>query len=368
MQQFIERRSAWSAAACRGAGAALAFAVALGTESTAQAVTGAELGRNAPGRHGRFEARLMFAPGDGIVSSMFLWKPGSELEDTYWNEIDIEKVGTDCGGYSSNAIYGNPEMQSTERVTTEVDLCAGYHTHSIEWTPDHLIWRLDGTEVRRLDADELAAFEENAPAGMQIRFNLWVGDASFGGSFQSASLPAYQYIDWVAYSSYTPGTGGDGGDFTPLWREDFDAPLGSDWSFGTWASPLGHSVHSPANVTVTGGIGVLSLTDDGATGYSGTPPPGEPTGGGAQGGSSGTAGVGAGGPSGGAAGDGVSAGASSGGAGAGAVDPAGRERSDSGCQLGLPHARARSASGAGGVALVVLLGGLDQRRRRRARH
>src|SRR5690606_798187 len=196
----------------------------------ARAVTGAELIRDAPHRHGRFEARLMFAPGDGIVSSMFLWKLGSERDDVYWNEIDIEKVGSDCTGYSSNAIYGNPEVQSSRRHSTPSDLCTSYHTHGIEWTPEHLIWRLDGVEPRRLEDDELRAFEDNAPGGLQIRFNVWVGDASFGGNFQSSSLPARQYIDWVSYSSYTPGAGEDGGDFTPVWREDFDAPLGSQWS------------------------------------------------------------------------------------------------------------------------------------------
>jgi endo-1,3-1,4-beta-glycanase ExoK len=238
----------------------------------AHALSGAELIRNTPQRHGRFEARMRFAAGDGIVSSLFLWKPGSELADAYWNEIDIEKVGADCQGYSSNAIYGNPELQSTVRVHASSDLCSEYHTHSLEWTPEHLVWRLDGVEQRRLMPGELAAFEDNAPAGMQIRFNLWVGDASFGGVFASSSLPARQYIDWVGYSSYTPAAGPDGGDFTPLWREEFESALGAEWSLGTWPSPLGNSTHSPANVTLANGVVVLSLTEDDATGFTGTPP------------------------------------------------------------------------------------------------
>jgi hypothetical protein len=240
--------------------------------SDAHALSGAELIRNTPQRHGRFEARMRFAAGDGIVSSLFLWKPGSELADAYWNEIDIEKVGADCQGYSSNAIYGNPELQSTLRVSSSSDLCSAYHTHSIEWTPEHLIWLLDGVEQRRLTPAELAAFEDNAPTGMQIRFNLWVGDASFGGVFASSSLPARQYIDWVGYSSFTPAAGPDGSDFTPLWREEFESALGAEWSLGTWPSPLGNSTHSPANVTLTNGIAVLSLTEDDATGFTGAPP------------------------------------------------------------------------------------------------
>ena len=223
-------------------------------------------------RYGRFEARVQFAPGDGIISSMFLWKPNSEQAGVFWNEIDIEKVGTQCMGYASNALYGLPESNHTLDIRSDADGCASYHTHAFEWTPDALIWLLDGTEVRRLTDTELQAYEANALPGMELHFNLWVGNADFGGNFSAASLPVHQYINWVSYSAYTPGAGDGGSDFTEQWREDFDAPLDNSWLLGTWASPLNLSVHSANNVTIVDGKAVLSLTDDAATGFSGTPP------------------------------------------------------------------------------------------------
>ena len=277
------RDEQWRRAVLLGAAGLL---VALSAR-TARAITGAELIRSAPERYGRFEARLRFAAGDGVVSSMFLWKDGSEREGVYWNEIDIEKVGADCRGYSSNVIYGTPKREAVVRVATSADLCAEYHTHAIEWTPDRLVWTLDGAEVRRLSADELAAFEQNALPGMQLRFNLWVGDARFGGNFQPDILPVQQFIEWVAYARYTPGVAG--AEFTPAWREEFAAPLGAEWAFGTWDSPLGHSTHSPANVTLDSGVGVLSLTADSATGFTGGAPS-EDAGGGTPG-SAGTSGA-----------------------------------------------------------------------------
>jgi hypothetical protein len=167
-------------------------------------------------------------------------------------------------------IYGAPKRESVVRVVASADLCAEYHTHAFEWTPDRLVWTLDGVEVRRLSSDELAAFEQNALLGMQLRFNLWVGDARFGGDFQPGILPVQQFIEWIAYARYTPGA--VAGDFTPAWREEFAAPLGAEWAFGTWASPFGHSTHSPANVTLDRGVGVLSLTEDAATGFTGVAP------------------------------------------------------------------------------------------------
>jgi hypothetical protein len=104
--------------------------------ASASAVTGAELIRNEPLRYGRFEARIQFAPGDGVVSSFFLWKSGSEMDDIFWNEIDIEKLGDDCTRYASNALYGLPQTNHSQQIPAPTDLCGAYHTHAIEWTPD----------------------------------------------------------------------------------------------------------------------------------------------------------------------------------------------------------------------------------------
>jgi endo-1,3-1,4-beta-glycanase ExoK len=248
------------------------FALVTLGSTPAFAVSGAELYRGEALRYGRFEARVQFAPGDGVVSSFFLWKNGSELADTYWNEIDVEKVGADCTSYSSNALYGNPEASHTEEIPAGFDLCTGYHTHVVEWTPTYLAWLLDGVEVRRLTGADLQAFEENALPGMQIRFNIWVGNASFGGTFAPESLPLHQYINWVSYSAYTPGLGEGGSDFSATWREDFSGALPAGWSLGNWPSPFNNSVHSPANFTVVDGKAVLSLTADDATGFTGQPP------------------------------------------------------------------------------------------------
>jgi hypothetical protein len=102
---------------------------------------------------------------------------------------------------------------------------------------------------------------------MQIHFNLWPGDATFGGNFDPAILPLQQYIGWVQYSSFADGV------FTLEWREDFTAgTLPAGWALGSWASPKNYSTHAPANVSFVGGFAVLSLTADDAIGFAGTPP------------------------------------------------------------------------------------------------
>jgi endo-1,3-1,4-beta-glycanase ExoK len=248
------------------------FAVSVLGSSPALAVSGAELIRGEHLRYGRFEARMRFAPGDGVVSSFFLWKDGSERPDVFWNEIDIEKLGLECNGYASNALYGLPQTNHSQDIPSNDNLCTAYHTHAVEWTPDHLSWLLDGREVRRITGGDLQAFEQNAFPGMQMRFNLWVGNNDFGGNFSAETLPVHQFINWVSYAAYTPGAGPGGTDFTEVFRDDFDAALDAGWSLANWVSPLNNSVHSPTNVRVVDGKVVLSLTADNALGFFGTPP------------------------------------------------------------------------------------------------
>jgi endo-1,3-1,4-beta-glycanase ExoK len=232
----------------------------------AGAVASAELLQNQTYTYGRFEARLRFAAGDGVISSFFLWKPGSEMAGTYWNELDFEKLGADCH-LQTNPLYGLPMADHHEIATLSADLCGEYHTYAFEWTPSYIAYLVDGVEVRRDTGDTAAAFVENAASGMQIHLNIWPGDASFGGNFDPAVLPVQEYISWVQYSSFANDT------FNFQWREEFDGgTLPSGWATGNWASPKNLSMHQPANATFTSGFAVLSLTADDATGFAGAPP------------------------------------------------------------------------------------------------
>jgi endo-1,3-1,4-beta-glycanase ExoK len=295
---------------------ACSMAVTLFAASAAHAVSSAELYRNESQPYGRFEARIQFAAGDGVVSSFFLWKPGSEVAGTFWNELDFEKLGADCR-MQTNPLYGAPVTDHGEIASVEADLCGGYHTYAFEWTPTYIAWLIDGVEVRREEGEVAAAFAENAATGMQIHFNVWPGDATFGGNFDPAILPVQQYVSWVQYSSFTDGA------FALEWREDFTAgALPAGWAVGNWASPKNYSTHAPANVGFAADLAVLSLTADDATGIGGDLPPdvaGSAGGAGAGGaGGAPAAGSGGAGPgSGGSANGPASGGASSGGAASG---------------------------------------------------
>jgi hypothetical protein len=264
----LRRRGAHASRASQLALASLCFVTVAFASRQAAAVSSAEYYSATSYGYGRFEARLRFAAGDGVVSSFFLWKVGSEMTGAFWNELDFEKVGAACE-VRSNANFGSPPPFTGGRThPLEPNPCETYHTYAYEWTPDAIAWLVDGVELRRETGATATAFAENATAGMQIRFNVWPGDATFGGNFSPDILPVHQYVDWVQFSSYEDGT------FTLGFREDFDGALPSVWATGNWGSPKNLSTHAPGNVNIVDGHLVLSLTEDGAIGPAGALPDG----------------------------------------------------------------------------------------------
>lgn len=250
----------------------VAFAAIAIAPQAAWAVRSAELYSVASYGYGRVEARVRFAAGNGVVSSFFLWKEGSEKAGTFWNELDFEKL-EECQ-LETNPLYGNPAKVHSQRHTLGSDLCGEFHVYAYEWTPDYISWLVDGVEIRRETEEAPMAYATNASTGMQVHFNLWPGDASFGGTFSPDILPVHQYVDWVQFSSYADGN------FTMQWRETFDAgTVPAGWQTGSWASPKNLSTHDPLNVNFIEGYAVLSLTADDATGPAGAMPADGGTGG-----------------------------------------------------------------------------------------
>jgi hypothetical protein len=217
------------------------------------------------------------------------------------------------------------------------DMCSAYHDYSIEWTQTYVAWAIDGQEIRRDTGATAQAFVEAAGTGMAVHFNIWPGNADFGGNFSPGILPVQQYISWVQYSAYANGS------FELQWREEFEGTnLPSDWAVGNWASPFNLSTHNAANASFVNGIAVLSLTADDATGFTGVPPV-DDGGGSAGSGGMGAAGGGVGGIGGGTGGGGTGGtGAEAGGAAGRGGGPAG---TTSGGTSGAP-----SGNGGGSVA------------------
>ncbi|WP_432832664.1 family 16 glycosylhydrolase [Dactylosporangium sp. CA-092794] len=165
-------------------------------------------------KYGRFEARIKIPRGQGIWPAF--WMLGDDIGTNPWpnnGEIDImENVGKEPGtvhgslhgpGYSG----GNP-LTGWTTLSGGRALADDFHTFTVDWAPDSVVWYLDGVQ-----------YERQTPA--DTRGNRWVFDHPFfmilnvavGGTWPgspdaSSTYPQQMVVDYVRVYGYTSDGGG----------------------------------------------------------------------------------------------------------------------------------------------------------------
>lgn len=241
--------------------------------SYAKPYKGAEIYSTEDYLYGRYEMRMRVAKGSGVLSTFFTYKDGSEIGNTFWEEIDIEVFGkNDATQWQSNIILGTsrPTIHSEAVHDALTSLGDAYHTYVLEWTPDYVAWYLDGEEVRRINGTSTVT---SLTSPQSLRFNLWAHTSpEWVGPWDDSILPVYQFINYIEVHTYNTATG----DFEFAWRDDFNTFDNARWGKANWSFDGNRVDFLPENVTVKDGILVLALTHENATGYTGTPPADEP--------------------------------------------------------------------------------------------
>jgi len=234
------------------------------TTAEAKAYKGAEVYSLQTAMYGRMEMRMRMIRGSALLSTFFTYKNGSEIAGTPWEETDIEILGkNDATTWQSNLITGNPRMTSEQVYTSASSLADGYHTYTLEWTPDYVSWSFDGTMVRKTQGGQASSLINPET----LRFNAWASDASgWAGALDESALPAYQFVNWIKVYRY------DNGQFVLDWMDDFDSFDTDRWAAGNWTFDGNLVDFDPANAVVQDGTLILAITKEGATGFSGTVP------------------------------------------------------------------------------------------------
>lgn len=116
---------------------------------------------------GRLEVTMKAAPGAGIVSSAVL------LSDTL-DEIDWEWLGAQNDEVQSN-FFGQGQTTSYDRAAVHSigDTQGNFHTYTIDWTENQIVWQIDGETVRVLAADAAQGQYPQSPC--QVRIGAWSG-------------------------------------------------------------------------------------------------------------------------------------------------------------------------------------------------
>ena len=238
---------------------------------------------------GAFEARIRAAKGPGVISTFFLWRPGSEQQSTPWHEIDFE-MGQASGDYQSQIMTpgASPPQYRTEHVAVHQlpsRPWEAYYTYRMEWTPTYIAFYVDGTEVRReTDPVEFAELFHTDASGdtpanerMEIRTGVWPGASNiygWSGVFDGSSVPTGHFVDYVKIWDYTPNQANKFA--TVLLDEQFNSLNYSNWYPANWSFDASASDYVQNNLGAIDGRLVVALTTNAGQGLLPNPPPDVP--------------------------------------------------------------------------------------------
>ncbi len=155
--------------------------------------------------YGRFEARLKIPRGQGIWPAF--WMLGGNSWPTT-GEIDImENVG-----YEPNTVHGTvhgPGYSGGEGIgggrTLAEPLSNAFHNYAVEWSPNLIVWYLDGAEYFRITPSDLGGDRWVFDHNFFMILNVAVGGNWPGYPDASTQFPQTMLVDWVRVSSWTDG-------------------------------------------------------------------------------------------------------------------------------------------------------------------
>jgi len=158
--------------------------------------------------YGYFEARLKVPAGQGLWPAF--WLLGA-VGTSGVNEIDIHEIlGNEPDKVYMTVHWGtdyNAGHMSDGTSWVGPDFSADFHVFGLEWTPDAIVWTIDGVERKR----HTGAGVPQVP--MYVILNLAIGGTWPGPPDATTTFPAQYQIDYVrAYSALPDGGASDGGD------------------------------------------------------------------------------------------------------------------------------------------------------------
>ena len=168
---------------------------------------------------GKVDIQVKAAPGAGIVSSFASQSDPPDETDWEWLGADPNEVQSNYFGkgqttdYNRGAFHSDPGSQN------------GFKTYTIEWTPEQIVWQIDGTTVRTLEPAN--ANNQYPQTPMQIKFGAWSGGDSSNpagtiswarGPTDYSKGPFTMYVKSLKVQDYSTGTQYTYGDQSGTWK------------------------------------------------------------------------------------------------------------------------------------------------------
>ncbi|MCJ1369570.1 hypothetical protein MMC20_000782 [Loxospora ochrophaea] len=157
---------------------------------------------------GHVEYVVQAAPGTGIVSSAVLQSDDLDEIDWEWLGGDDTQVQSNYFGKGQTTTYNRGEYHSASGNHD------GFHTYTVDWTADQIVWQIDGTTVRVLTQADAAA-NQYPQTPMMIKIGAWSGGDSSnapgtiqwaGGPTDYSAGPFTMMVKSISATDYSTGT------------------------------------------------------------------------------------------------------------------------------------------------------------------
>jgi len=206
--------------------------------------------------YGKFIIRMKMIKGSGMLSAFSTTKPDSYLPEVFWEQIDFTVLGRGDATIVSPAILTDGVSGALkidhEEFYNDNSLADEYHTYTLEWTPDSIVWYVD-SKVIRLETDTVV---HSLISPSNYIFSTGIScDVSRAGILDPGTLPQYLKVDWIEYHKYNNGK------FAFAWRDDFVAFDTTVWIKANTETGCNDAEFAEENVYIEDGKLVLAITD-----------------------------------------------------------------------------------------------------------
>lgn len=116
---------------------------------------------------GHVEVVMKAAPGAGIVSSVVLQSDTLDEIDWEWLGAANDEVQSNYFGKGQTTSYDRAEVHAADDSQNE------FHTYTIDWTDERIVWQINGETVRVLEESDAQGMYPQSPC--QFKLGAWSG-------------------------------------------------------------------------------------------------------------------------------------------------------------------------------------------------
>jgi hypothetical protein len=148
-------------------------------------------------KYGYWEARVRIPKGKGVWSAFWLNGGITSTSNQKMGEIDIFETVGDGKIYQTVHDWWNPaDPYEMNAYAPSWDHAGAFHTYGLLWTPDSIIWYVDGVETRRASLTMAHRYRDLA-GPMYLCFNIALGGGWPGNPDSTTPFPSTMDIDYV---------------------------------------------------------------------------------------------------------------------------------------------------------------------------